>query len=59
MANPVFYEKKLTSPLDSHTQCFLFNVQLLSSYDCRKRVIFTINLILQWKILNFGTLGWG
>jgi len=37
--NPKFF-KKLTSPLDSQTRCFLFNVELLWSYNCRKWVIF-------------------
>jgi len=50
-----YYLEKLTLPLDSQTQCFLFDVQLLWSCDYSKRVIFTKNCILQWKILNF----WG
>ena len=37
--NPLFWGK-LTLPLDSQTQCFLFNVQLLWSYDHSKWVIF-------------------
>jgi len=36
-----YFGGKLTLPLDSPTQCFLFNVQLLWSYDYSKRVIFT------------------
>jgi len=51
-----YFGGKLTLPLDSQTQCFLFNVQLLWSYDYSKWVIFTKNCILQWKILNFGGL---
>ena len=47
--NPLLLEK-LTLTLDSHTQCFLFDVQLLWSYDYSKRAIFTKNCILQWKI---------
>jgi len=41
--------ENLTLPLTSQTQCFLFNGQLLWSYD----------RILQSKILNSGSLGWG
>jgi len=33
--------------LDSQTQCFLFDVQLLWSYDYSKWAIFTKNRILQ------------
>jgi len=58
--NPLFWGK-LTLPLDSQTRCFLFNVQLLWSYDYSNWVIFTKNRILHWKILNFGSLwsgGW-
>ena len=54
MGKPLFWGK-LTLPLDSQTQCFLFNVQPLWSYDYSNRVIFTKNPILQWKILNFGS----
>ena len=49
-----YYLEKLTLPLDSQTQCFLFDVQLLWSYDYSKWAIFAKNCILQWKILNFG-----
>jgi len=35
-----YFSEKLTLTLDSQTQCFLFNVQHLWSYDCRKWVIF-------------------
>jgi len=50
-----YFWEKLTLPLDSQTQCFLFYVQLLCSYDYNKSVIFTEKKrILQWKILNFG-----
>ena len=42
-----YFGGKLTLLLDSQTQCFLFNVQLLWSYDYSKRVIFTKNPILQ------------
>ena len=45
---------KLILLLDSQTQCYLFDVQLLWSYDYSKCAIFTKNRILQWKILNFG-----
>jgi len=48
-----YYLEKLMLPLDSQTQCFLFNVQLLWSYDYNKLAIFTKNRILQLKILNF------
>jgi len=51
-----YFGGKLTLPLDSQTQCFLFNVQLIWSYYYTKWVIFTKNCILQWKILNFGGL---
>jgi len=51
-----YYLDKLSLPLDSQTQCFLFDVQLLWSYDYSKWAIFTKNRILQWKILNFGRL---
>jgi len=53
--NP-YYLEKLTLPLESQTECFLFDVRLLWSYDYSKWVIFTKNNILQWKILNFGRL---
>jgi len=51
-----YFGGKLTLPLDSQTQCFLFNVQLLWSYDYSKCGIFTKSRILQWTILNFGRL---
>jgi len=51
-----YYLEKLTLPLDSQTQCFLFDVQLLWTYDYSKWAIFTKNRILQWKISNFGGL---
>jgi len=51
-----YYLDKLILPLDSQTQCFLFDVQLLWSYDNNKWAFFTKDRILQWKILNFGTL---
>jgi len=38
--NPMFLEK-LALPFDLQTQCFLFDVELLWSADCRKWVIFT------------------
>jgi len=53
MGNPLLWGE-LTLLLDSQTQCFLFNVELLWSYDYSKWVIFTKNRILQWKILYFG-----
>ena len=37
--NPLFWVET-TLPLDSQTRCFLFNVQLLWSYDYSKWVIF-------------------
>ena len=37
---PLFLEK-LTLPLDSQTQCFVFDMQLLWSYDYSKWAIFT------------------
>ena len=61
MGKPLILGGKLTLPLDSQTQYFLFNVQLLWSYDYSKSVIFTKYRILQWKILNFRSLwsgGW-
>jgi len=51
-----YFRGKLTLPLDSQTECFLFNVQHLWSYDYSKWVIITKNRILQWKISNFGSL---
>ena len=51
-----YYLAKLTLPLDSQTQCFLFDVQLFWSYDYSKLAIFTKNRILQRKISNFGRL---
>jgi len=55
MENPRYFLEKLTLPLDSQTQCFLFNVQLLWSYDCRKWVILTKNCTsYTMKILNSG-----
>ena len=59
MDKPLNVLEKLTLPLVSQIQCFLFGVQLLSSYDCRKWVIFTKKRILQWKILNSGKMGVG
>ena len=50
-----YYLEKLILTLDSQTQCFLFDVQLLWSYDYSKWAIFTKNRILQLKILSF----WG
>ena len=54
-----YFGEKLTLPLDLHTHCFLFNLQLLWRYDCRKWVLFTKNCILQQKILHFVRLGSG
>ena len=55
-----YYLEKLILPLDSHTQCFLFDVQLLWSYDYRKWAIFTKNRILQWKNYTFReAVKWG
>ena len=51
-----YYLEKLILPLDSQTQCVLFDVQLLWSYDYSKWAIFAKNRILQWKILNFRRL---
>jgi len=51
MGKPLILGGKPTLPLDSQSQCFLFTVQLLWSYDYSKWVIFTKNRILQWKIL--------
>jgi len=48
-----YYLEKLILPSDSQTQCFLFNMQLLWSYDYSKWAIFYKKRILQWKILNF------
>jgi len=46
--------ESLTLPLNTQPQCFLINVQLLWSRDCRKYVIFLQkNCILQWNIFNF------
>jgi len=39
--NPLLFGKKMVLPLDSQTQCFLFDVQLLWSYDYSKWAIFT------------------
>jgi len=53
---PYYLEKlNLDLLLDSQSQCFLFDVQLLWSYDYSKWAIFTKNRILQQKILNFGS----
>jgi len=41
-----YYLEKLILPLDSQTQYFLFDVQLLWSYDYSKWAIFTKNRIL-------------
>ena len=56
---PNYYLEKLILQLDSQTQCFLFDVQLLWSYDYSKWAIYTKNRILQWKISNFGGVKWG
>ena len=46
MGNPLLFgETDFT--LDSQTQCFLFDVQLLWSFDYSKWAIFTKNRILQ------------
>jgi len=42
-----YYLEKLTLPLDSQTQCFLFNVQMSWSYDYSKWEILMKNRILQ------------
>jgi len=47
MGKPLILGGKPTLPLDSQSQCFLFTVQLLWSYDYSKWVIFTKNRILQ------------
>jgi len=55
-----YFGGKLTLPLDSQTQCFLFNVQLLSSYDYSKRVIFTKKTHFTMKNFKFwGPVKWG
>jgi len=53
----LYFLEKLTLRLDSQTQCFLFNVQYLWSYNGRKLVIFTKKRSLQWTNLYFGRLG--
>jgi len=42
-----YHLEKLILPLDSQTQYFLFDMQLLCSYDYSKWAIFTKNRILQ------------
>ena len=54
MGKPFIIWKNWFYRLDSQTQCFMFDVQLLWSYDYSKWAIFTKNRILQWQILNFG-----
>ena len=54
MANTSFLEK-LTLPLDSQHQCFLLNVQLLCTFDCRKLGICTKKTHFTITILNFGS----
>ena len=44
-----YYLEKLILLLDSQTQCFLFDVQLLWSYDYSKWAIFTKNAFYNRK----------
>jgi len=51
-----YYLEKLILPLHSQTKCFLFDVQVLWSYNYSKWVTFAKNCILQSKSVNFGGL---
>ena len=55
-----YYLEKLILPLDSQTQCFLFDVQLLWSYDYSKWAIFLRKTAFYYGIFKFWeAVKWG
>ena len=55
-----YYLEKLILPLDSQTQCFLFDMQLLWRYDISKWAIFAKNSHFTMKNFKFWeAVKWG
>jgi len=52
----LYYLEKLILSLDSHTQCFLFDVTVVELRLQQMGDFFTKNRILQWTVFNFGRL---